>query len=878
MSTVRVKVEPADFSDLIRFEGYLAKIAPRFQRLSATELDAAIAEAQRGLVEALDVDRTSIIQFSEGGGLFQVTHVHGRNGAPSLEVGIDLAGVFPWYAAEVRKGRRLVYAHLPRGLPREAASEAAYVAQSGMKSHLIIPLDVDKEIVGCLAMATFREYREFSPQFLSRIEVLASIFASALHRSRLEARLRAALETGRATGAPSGAGADADLPVRVRLAAVLAEVAPRFQRLPPQELDQAIRAALAGVLEAMDMDRIAITEFSRSANSYRFSYAHWRPGLPPIEVGVEKAASFPWYAVQVQSGKKLVLSRLPKDLPEEARAEFAPLVSLGMKSLVLLPLDDDREVVGCLAISSFREYREFSSELQARLDLLGSVFASALQRSRFETRLKDARDLSRSIMVSITNPAMVLDRKGRVTAVNEAWMAPSDRPRCTGIRAPMSEGVDPGRTETAEGEGEFPDAVRSVLSGRSAHCEVTLRCKCEESRCSYRVAISPLGAEEGGALVTRTDITELEESRAALEASLEEVRQLKDRLESENAILLQNIPRSTDFGEIVGRTPALSVLLEQVRRVAGTDAPVLVLGETGTGKGLIARAIHDRSPRSARPLITVNCAALPPTLIDSEMFGYEKGAFTGAIARTPGRFEVADRGTLLLDEIGELPLDLQAKLLRVLQTGEFERLGSSKTLRVDVRVIAATNRDLEREVREGRFRADLFYRLSVFPLTLPPLRNRPEDIPLLVWHHIARRQAPLGRRIERVPERVMRAFTAYSWPGNIRELENVIERALILSDGPTLATEPMFLGERLNGDASASGSLAEVERQYIVDVLQQCEWRVAGKGNAADRLGLNRSTLLSRMKKLGITRADFDDSRPNRKEAEPATGRARPLR
>ncbi|HRB14140.1 MAG TPA: GAF domain-containing protein, partial [Vicinamibacteria bacterium] len=330
MSTVRVKVEPADFSDLIRFEGYLAKIAPRFQRLSATELDAAIAEAQRGLVEALDVDRTSIIQFSEGGGLFQVTHVHGRNGAPSLEVGIDLAGVFPWYAAEVRKGRRLVYAHLPRGLPREAASEAAYVAQSGMKSHLIIPLDVDKEIVGCLAMATFREYREFSPQFLSRIEVLASIFASALHRSRLEARLRAALETGRATGAPSGAGADADLPVRVRLAAVLAEVAPRFQRLPPQELDQAIRAALAGVLEAMDMDRIAITEFSRSANSYRFSYAHWRPGLPPIEVGVEKAASFPWYAVQVQSGRKLVLSRLPEDLPEEARAEFAPLVSLGM--------------------------------------------------------------------------------------------------------------------------------------------------------------------------------------------------------------------------------------------------------------------------------------------------------------------------------------------------------------------------------------------------------------------------------------------------------------------------------------------------------------------------------------------------------------------
>ena len=352
---------------------------------------------------------------------------------------------------------------------------------------------------------------------------------------------------------------------------------------------------------------------------------------------------------------------------------------------------------------------------------------------------------------------------------------------------------------------------------------------------------------------------DLEEARAALEESREEVRRLKARLESEHAIEPQDVPRSNDFVEIVGRTPALSVLLEQVRRVASTDAPVLVLGETGTGKGLVACAIHDRSPRRARPLVTVNCAALPATLIESELFGYEKGAFTGAIARTPGRFEAADRGTLLLDEIGELPLDLQAKLLRVLQSGEFERLGSSKTLRVDVRLIAATNRDLEREVREGRFRADLFYRLSVFPLTLPPLRNRPEDIPLLVWHHIARRQGPLGRRIERVPERVMRAFCAYSWPGNIRELENFVERALILSDGHTLAADPMFLGGvGREADAAFPGTLSDIERQYILDVLQHCGWKVAGKGNAADRLGLNRSTLLSRMKKLGISRAEAE--------------------
>jgi transcriptional regulator with GAF, ATPase, and Fis domain len=248
----------------------------------------------------------------------------------------------------------------------------------------------------------------------------------------------------------------------------------------------------------------------------------------------------------------------------------------------------------------------------------------------------------------------------------------------------------------------------------------------------------------------------------------------------------------------VGRSPTLALLLEQVRQVAPTDAPVLVLGETGTGKELVARAVHDRSPRRARPLVTVNCAALPATLIESELFGYEKGAFTGAATRTPGRFEVADGGTLLLDEIGELPLELQAKLLRVLQSGEFERLGSSKTLRVDVRLVAASNRDLAREVREGRFRADLFYRLSVFPLSLPPLRERAEDIPLLVWHFIARKQQRLGRHIERVPERLMRAYRAYAWPGNVRELESVIERALILSTGPTLASDPMFAAARPN--------------------------------------------------------------------------------
>jgi len=287
--------------------------------------------------------------------------------------------------------------------------------------------------------------------------------------------------------------------------------------------------------------------------------------------------------------------------------------------------------------------------------------------------------------------------------------------------------------------------------------------------------------------------------------------------------------------------------------VAPTDSNVLILGETGTGKELIARAIHSRSRRSDRPLVVVNCAALPSTLIESEFFGHEKGAFTGALTRKIGRFEVADGGTILLDEIGDLALDLQAKLLRVLQQGEFERIGSTTTMKVDVRVIAATNRRLEKEAASGVFRSDLYYRLSVFPIELPPLRERPDDISLLVWYFIAKSQRKLGKNITEVPRKTMEALTAYAWPGNIRELENVIERAVILSSGRTLRVDESFASVNAQRRTSAADkTLADVERAHILRVIEECGGHIKGNNNAAARLGLNPSTLRSRMKKLGI--------------------------
>ena len=311
----------------------------------------------------------------------------------------------------------------------------------------------------------------------------------------------------------------------------------------------------------------------------------------------------------------------------------------------------------------------------------------------------------------------------------------------------------------------------------------------------------------------------------------------------------------TGSTEIVGESEPLRSTLAKAEHVAGTDASVLLLGETGTGKELLARAVHHRSPRKDRPLVKVNLAALPSSLIESELFGNGKGAFTGAVADKVGRFQLADGGTLFLDEIGELDPEPQTKLLRVLQEGEFERIGSGETLRVDVRLVAATNRDLLRAMEQGKFRPDFYYRLAVFPVEVPPLRLRRDDIPLLTWHFIAKKQGRLGKTIDSIPEKVMRALIEYDWPGNVRELENVIERAMILASGTTLSLDEPFPPVQRLPEYATFTSREGIDCAQIVAVLNACRWKVKGAGNAADRLGLKPSTLRYRMKTLGINRA-----------------------
>jgi PAS domain S-box-containing protein len=351
------------------------------------------------------------------------------------------------------------------------------------------------------------------------------------------------------------------------------------------------------------------------------------------------------------------------------------------------------------------------------------------------------------------------------------------------------------------------------------------------------------------------DNTERKRAEQGLRNALAEVEKLKNRLQEENIYLQDEIKVTHNFEEFITRSQNVKQVLHKVEQVAPTDATVLILGESGTGKELLARAIHHLSHRSDRALVKVNCAALPEPLIESELFGHEKGAFTGATARKSGRFELADGGTIFLDEIGDLPVELQVKLLRVLQEGEFERLGSSNTLKVDVRVIAATNRNLEDAIRRGTFREDLFYRLNVFPVNLPPLRDRKEDIPDLARHFIRKYSAIIGKKIEKIPPAVFNALMAYDWPGNVRELENVVERAVILTNGPVLEIDESFdVNPHLSQPVTAPVTLKDNERAVIRRALEETHWVIEGRDGAAVRLGIAPSTLRDRIEKYGLQR------------------------
>jgi PAS domain S-box-containing protein len=462
------------------------------------------------------------------------------------------------------------------------------------------------------------------------------------------------------------------------------------------------------------------------------------------------------------------------------------------------------------------------------------------ERKRLEDLLAESEERYRRLFETASDGIVLLEkREGHIINANPATekMLGYTEEECIGknlkdigVSLDMSDFPTIMQTLNKSGIINFDDVQVRTKSGQYIDTDIYLVDRARLAQCNIR------------------DITE----RKKLEKqNLEAQKKEAEQLQAENRYLLEEIKLLHTHDNIVGNSEAIRSVLKQVEQVAGTDSTVLIQGETGTGKELLADAIHNLSPRKGRLLVKVNCAALPPTLIESELFGREKGAFTGSYARQMGRFELADGGTLFLDEISEMPLELQTKLLRVLQDGEFERLGSPKTIKVNVRLITATNRDLNQYVRESRFREDLFYRLNIFPLFVPPLRERKEDILPLVWSFIQEFGTRMGKRIESIPQKSIETLQNYGWPGNVRELRNVIDRAMIMTTGPVLRIEIPKSIEAKNG---RPGTLEEIESRHIIDVLNSTGWRVSGKGGAAEILGLNPKTLESRMKKLGIQR------------------------
>ena len=438
------------------------------------------------------------------------------------------------------------------------------------------------------------------------------------------------------------------------------------------------------------------------------------------------------------------------------------------------------------------------------------------------------------------NPVMRMTRQGQVLYGNQAS---EDLLDCWCRRA----------SEFIQGE-----ALEALCKAVEAQAPVIEDFACRER--FFTVTFAPISGSNY-VNVYALDTTEKKHMEEELQTALDEVRQLRNRLQVENRYLREEIRMELGFDTIIGDSEPQARLMHNISQVAATDATVLITGETGTGKELIARAIHAASRRSTKPLIKINCAALPRDLVESELFGHQKGAFTGALANKVGRFELADGGTLFLDEIGEIPLESQSKLLRVLQEQEFERVGGNRTIEVDVRVIAATNRVLADRIANGEFREDLYYRLNVFPIHSPPLRERRDDIPTLACHFLDKYCRKIGRRIDSIDDVVMQRLRNYSWPGNVRELENIIERAVILTEGEELQLDEAF---EINESPSlpCGKTLGEMERQMIETALDDCDGRVEGKQGAAVRLAMAPSTLRERIRKYGLARRRPRDSNP----------------
>ncbi len=810
-----------------RFESLVTDISTHFINLTADQIDKQIKDAHRRICECLDVGLSGLWQWSDTSPDFlTVTHLYGPPEAQALAKNIDAREAFPWVMERVMRGELVV---LPtESMPPEAVRDAQSRRQFGAKSSLAIPLSAGGgPILGVLDFNILGEERPWPDPVVARLKLIAEIFANSLARKRAEDLLES----------------------RRQFEALLTDISTHFVNLPVNRIDAQIEDAQRRICDCLKIDLSALWQWSESDPHFlTITHLHSPPDGPERPAGIDASEAFPWVLERVLRGEVLVYST--ESMPPEAARDQESRRHFGIQSSVNIPLSAGKgPIIGVLTFDTLKHERTWTEPVLEKLNLIAQLFANALARKRSDLELRESQ-----ARLSMATDAARVGLWVMESDTGSIWVTPRTRELFQFAEDEALDYTSFDRMIHPADRERVEQAVKTTIqSGEKLDIEFRVEVsgghvrwiKASGKRLS---AISGNAVRLMGASIDITNHKRLEEQ---LRTQLDEINRLKQRLEKENIHLRKEIELKVVHKEIVGRSTAMLRVLKQVEQVSQTDATVLVEGETGTGKDLLARAIHQLSDRSKRPLVTVNCASLPPTLIESELFGREKGAYTGALTRMTGRFEVADGATLFLDEIGELPLDVQAKLLRVLEQGRFERLGSTQVKKVDVRIIAATNQNLSKQVAAGKFRKDLYYRLNVFPISLPPLRERSEDIPSLVLAFVREYENKMGKRIDHISRQCMENLQRYAWPGNIRELRNVIERALIVTSGRTLE---VCLPRGAVDDFPKALNMEETQRQHITGVLHKTGWRLSGRGGAAEVLGMKRTTLQSTMKRLGIQR------------------------
>lgn len=632
---------------------------------------------------------------------------------------------------------------------------------------------------------------------------------------------------------------------------LLAELSARFINISADEVDASIERAQQEVCSFLDLDLAAVWQWEDNRPEFLTMTHLYRPlGGPPVPEQFEAQDIHPWVLGEIKAGR--IMARDDTEIvPPAGEKDREVWRHFGIKSALAIPLKSAMGLpCGALSFCQMKKYRRWSDDLIQRLEIVADIFSSTLMRRQLEVELR------------YTNSKLQLAAEAAGAGI---WSLNLDTQTFwTTANGRLLFGFEPDEKITVKSflGMVHPDDIATVLASLQAMqqeekiCTVEYRIRKPSGEECWMASRGQkrcrAGDETSCSLMGVTvDVSERKKKETELREALEEVHKLKDQLNNENIYLRKQLKRDDGLDGIVGEHQSVLQMIAKAKQVAPTNASVLIAGETGTGKELLAQAIHDLSRRGDRTMVRVNCAALPSSLIEGELFGREKGAYTGAMTRQTGRFEAADRSTIFLDEIGELPLELQGKLLHVLQNGCFERLGSCETIKTDVRLIAATNRDLRQMIKTGKFREDLFHRLNVFPIQTPALRERTTDIPLLVWKIVEEFNSRMGRSIDSIPEKAMARLQAYDWPGNVRELRNAVERAMILSSGSILKID---LADEGTETVSSLQTLEEVESAHITAVLERTNWRVSGRGGAAEILGLIPTTLHSRMKKLGIIR------------------------